>query len=202
MLEELDDENSEEEDGYVKVSNGFKLPEKIYSKLYPYQKEGIMWFWRLYEGRKGGILGDDMGLGKTIQVISFLAGMFGSGHVKNALIIMPVSLLTNWEKEFKKWAPEIRVRNFHGSNMKQRIDNLAKVQSRNGVCLTTYGLANTCHKQFSEDRYGDTFTWDYIILDEGHKIKNTANKTTIAIRAIPANNHFILTGTPIQNNLR
>jgi SNF2 family DNA or RNA helicase len=62
-----------------------------------------MWFWRLYQQQKGGILGDDMGLGKTIQVISFIAGMIGSGHIKNVLIIMPVSLLANWEKEFQKW---------------------------------------------------------------------------------------------------
>ena len=105
MLEEFDDENSDDDDqnGYIKISKGFKMPEKIYNHLYPYQKEGVMWFWKLYEARKGGILGDDMGLGKTIQVISFLAGMFGSGYIKTVLIFMPVSLLTNWEKEFRKW---------------------------------------------------------------------------------------------------
>ena len=203
-LEELDDNNSEEDndDGFVKVSEGFKVPEKVYGQLYSYQKDGIMWFWRLFKQQKGGILGDDMGLGKTIQVISFLAGMFGSGHIKNVLIIMPVSLLSNWEKEFQKWAPEIRVRFYHGTSIKQRSDNLAKIQRGNGVCLTTYGLCQTSQEQLSQDRFGDTFTWDYIILDEGHKVKNTSNKTTIAIRAIPAKNHFILTGTPIQNNLR
>ena len=104
MLEEFDDEDSDEdENGYIKIAKGFKMSEKIYSRLYPYQKEGVMWFWNLYEAQKGGILGDDMGLGKTIQVISFLAGMFGSGHIKTVLIFMPVSLLTNWEKEFRKW---------------------------------------------------------------------------------------------------
>ena len=79
------------------------MSEKVYNKLYPYQKEGVMWFWKLYEQRKGGILGDDMGLGKTIQVISFLSGMFSSSHIKNVLIFMPVSLLANWEREFKNW---------------------------------------------------------------------------------------------------
>lgn len=105
MLQELGNDNSDEdeEDGFIKVSKGFKIYSKTYNKLYPYQKEGVLWFWKLYEGRKGGILGDDMGLGKTIQVISFLAGMFVSRHIKTALIIMPLSLLANWEKEFKKW---------------------------------------------------------------------------------------------------
>ena len=93
-----DDDDDDDED-----MEGFKLPKKIYNKLYSYQIEGVMWFWKLYEEKKGGILGDDMGLGKTIQVISFLAGMFRSGHIKTVLIIMPVSLLSNWEKEFRKW---------------------------------------------------------------------------------------------------
>lgn len=57
----------------------------------------------MFEDRKGGILADDMGMGKTIQVVSFLAGMFCCGHVNNALIVMPLALLANWEKEFKKW---------------------------------------------------------------------------------------------------
>ncbi|XP_028400404.1 DNA excision repair protein ERCC-6-like [Dendronephthya gigantea] len=204
-LEEYDDilnDDANADDDDEEDVEGFKLPKAIHNKLYPYQIEGVMWFWKLYEEKKGGILGDDMGLGKTIQVISFLAGMFRSGHVKTVLIVMPVSLLSNWEKEFKKWAPEIRVVLFHGSSVKQRTENLGKIQSRKGVCLTTYGLACSCSAQFSEDKYGGRFTWDYIILDEGHKIKNTANKTTIAIRAIPAANHFILTGTPVQNNLK
>ena len=102
-MKELGDGNSDDEGGYVKVAKGFKVPEKLYHKLYPYQKDAIIWFWKLYQERKGGILGDDMGLGKTIQVIGFLTGMFRSEHINNALIIMPVSLIPNWEKEFKKW---------------------------------------------------------------------------------------------------
>ncbi len=102
-MKELGNANSDDEGGYVNVSKGFKVPEKLYHKLYPYQKDAIIWFWRLYQERKGGILGDDTGLGKTIQVIAFLAGMLKSEHIKNALIIMPVSNLPNWHEAFGKW---------------------------------------------------------------------------------------------------
>lgn len=127
--------------------------------------------------------------------------MFDAGLIKSALIIMPVSLLTNWETEFNKWAPGIRVKLFHGSNKASRERNLRKVQQKHGVCLTTYGLVLTCYETLGTTSSGEEFLWDYIILDEGHKIKNTT-KTSKNIRLIPAKNHFILTGTPIQNNLR
>lgn len=79
------------------------MSDDIFNKLYPYQKEGVSWFWKLFQEKKGGILGDDMGLGKTIQVISFLSGMFEAEHIATVLIVMPVSLLTNWKKEFERW---------------------------------------------------------------------------------------------------
>ncbi|XP_068679603.1 DNA excision repair protein ERCC-6-like [Montipora foliosa] len=198
---ENDDDDDEEGDQTWEVGDGFFLPAEMYKLLYPYQLEGIRWFWRLYKQSKGGILGDDMGLGKTVQVVTFLAGMFDAGLIKSALIVMPVSLLTNWEKEFNKWAPGIRVKLFHGSNKTEREKNLRKVQKKHGVCLTTYGLVVTCYENLGTTSNGNEFKWDYIILDEGHKIKNTT-KTSKNIRLIPAKNHFILTGTPIQNNLR
>lgn len=191
-----EDEEDEEDDGMCEVGDGFSLPAEIYQSLYPYQLDGVLWFWNLYQKGMGGILGDDMGLGKTIQVISFIAGMFDAELIKKVLIVMPVSVMPNWEKEFSKWAPGIRVRAFHGTNKKERMRNLEKIQRRNGVCLTTYGLIVSSHESLG------ALTWDYIILDEGHKIKNTATKTAKNLRLIPAKHHFILTGTPVQNNLR
>ncbi|KAJ7333824.1 DNA excision repair protein ERCC-6-like [Desmophyllum pertusum] len=194
--EEEEEVEEEEDDGMREVGEGFSLPAEIYQSLYPYQLKGILWFWKLYKKGTGGILGDDMGLGKTIQVIAFLAGMFDAELIKRVLIVMPVSLITNWEKEFSKWAPGIRVKAFHGTNKKERTRNLEKIQRRNGVCLTTYGLIVSSHEQLGEA------TWDYILLDEGHKIKNSSTKTSKNLREIPAKYHFILTGTPVQNNLR
>jgi len=194
--EEEDGDGDDDGMSYCDVGEGFSLPSEIYKCLYQYQLEGILWFWSLFNKGMGGILADDMGLGKTIQVISFLAGMFDAKLIKRVLIIMPVSVMPNWEHEFNKWAPGIRVKSFHGTNKKERFRNLEKIQRRWGVCLTTYGLILTSHEKLAE------ITWDYIILDEGHKIKNTATKTSKNLRAIPAKYHFILTGTPVQNNLR
>jgi len=199
--EEEEEIEDGEDDGMCEVGDGFYLPAETYRSLYSYQREGVLWFWRLYQQGKGGILGDDMGLGKTIQVVTFLAGMFDAGSIKSALIVMPVSLLKNWESEFAKWAPGIRVELFHGSNKNERMRNLEKIQRRTGVCLTTYGLVVSSYEALSTTSSGSTFTWDYIILDEGHKIKNQT-KTSKNIREIPAKSHFILTGTPVQNNLR
>ncbi|XP_033746944.1 LOW QUALITY PROTEIN: DNA excision repair protein ERCC-6-like [Pecten maximus] len=197
-----EDEESEEEDdnGMVLLGKGFYLYRDLYNKLYDHQKAGVLWFWSLFKKHKGGILGDDMGLGKTIQMIAFLSGLFDMDKVHAVLIVMPVSLITNWEKEFKKWAPGIRVTLFHGSSKREKERALAKVQRRGGVCLTSYGLVVTSSEQLSQRDRRD-FEWDYMILDEGHKIKNPT-KTTKGVHAIGAKNRIVLTGTPVQNNLK
>ncbi|XP_060070138.1 DNA excision repair protein ERCC-6-like [Ylistrum balloti] len=199
--DEEEEESSEEEDnGMVLVGNEFYLYKDLYNKLYDHQKAGVLWLWSLNKKRKGGILGDDMGLGKTIQVIAFLSGLFDMDKVHSVLIVMPVSLISNWEKEFKKWAPGIRVTLFHGSSKREKERALTKVQRRGGVCLTSYGLVVTSFEQLSQ-KEGRDFEWDYMILDEGHKIKNPT-KTTKGVHAIGAKNRIVLTGTPVQNNLK
>eukprot|EP00795_Rhopilema_esculentum_P015254 gene15254-6462_t len=195
---ELDDSDSEDVGNHYENVDGFKIYKECWDKLYPYQKDGVRWFWNLYTEKKGGILGDDMGLGKTIQVIAFMSGMFDQGLVKYALIVVPKSLLTNWINEFGKWSPGIRLAEFHGTKAK-REKELDKIQRKSGVILTTYGTLSTSHEQLAEF-HNQRFIWDYIILDEGHKIKNP-NKTSKCVRSIPVKNRIILTGTPIQNNL-
>ncbi|XP_071945347.1 DNA excision repair protein ERCC-6-like isoform X2 [Antedon mediterranea] len=193
-------EEEEEDDTMMHVGKGFYLHRDLYLKLYPHQKEGVLWFWRLHRKNKGGILGDDMGLGKTIQVVSFLSGLFDADEVKSVMIILPVALIINWEREFEKWAPGIRVESFHTDSKRQRQRVLEKVQRRGGVLLISYGLVVTnCDNLKTKDGY--SFTWDYVILDEGHKIKNPT-KTTKAVHAIAAQHRFILSGTPVQNNLK
>ncbi|KFM70592.1 DNA excision repair protein ERCC-6-like protein, partial [Stegodyphus mimosarum] len=184
----------------VLVADEFHIFHEIYEKLYPYQREGVAWMWSLFKKRKGGVLGDDMGLGKTFQVIAFLSGLIDADLVKHILIIMPVSLLPNWEREFKKWCPGISVHCFHGSSKKERERNLLRVQRRGQVLLTSYGMIlSNIDSLTSLD--GEKFVWDYVILDEGHKIKNPT-KTTKAVHDLPSKNRIVLTGTPVQNNLR
>uniref|UniRef100_A0A3B3H5G4 DNA excision repair protein ERCC-6-like n=1 Tax=Oryzias latipes TaxID=8090 RepID=A0A3B3H5G4_ORYLA len=196
-------DSEDEDDEFVNVNNsGFMLYKELHDKLYGYQREGVSFLYGLYrDGRKGGILADDMGLGKTIQVISFLSGMYDNELIKHTLLIMPTSLITNWIKEFSRWTPGMRVKEFHGASKAERTRSLEKVQRRSGVVITTYNMLLNNWQQLSSYQ-GKEFCWDYVILDEAHKIKNTSSKTAKSAYAIPSKNRVLLTGTPVQNNLR
>uniref|UniRef100_A0A3Q2P2I2 Excision repair cross-complementation group 6-like n=1 Tax=Fundulus heteroclitus TaxID=8078 RepID=A0A3Q2P2I2_FUNHE len=201
LLAENDLENKDDE--FVNVNNsGLMLFKELHDKLYDYQRDGVSFLYGLYrDGRKGGVLADDMGLGKTIQIISFLSGMYNNKLIRHTLLVMPTSLITNWIKEFSNWTTGIRVKQFHGISKAERTKSLEKVQSRGGVIITTYTmLLNNC-QQLASYR-GKEFCWDYIILDEAHKIKNSSTKTAKSAYAIPSKNRVLLTGTPVQNNLR
>lgn len=204
-IEELISQNDseEEDDEFVNVNgSGLMLFKDLHEKLYNYQRQGVAFLYSLYrDGLKGGILADDMGLGKTIQVISFLSGMYDSDLVKHTLLIMPTSLITNWTKEFAKWTPGMRVKEFHGTSKGERSRNLGKVQRRGGVVITTYTMLMNNWQQLSSYN-GKEFTWDYVILDEAHKIKTTTTKTAKSAYAIPSKHRVLLTGTPVQNNLK
>ncbi|XP_030638896.1 DNA excision repair protein ERCC-6-like [Chanos chanos] len=196
-------DEEEEEEEFVNVNNsGLMLYKELYDKLYDHQKEGVAFLYSLYrDGRKGGILADDMGLGKTIQVISFLSGMYDAELVKNTLLIMPTSLIKNWVREFAKWTPGMRVKEFHGTSKAERNRNLERIQRRGGVLITTYQMLINNWQQLAS--YGEQeFRWDYVILDEAHKIKTSSTKTAKSAHCIPAKHRVLLTGTPVQNNLR
>ncbi|CAJ1069604.1 DNA excision repair protein ERCC-6-like [Xyrichtys novacula] len=204
-IEELvsQEDSEEENEEFVNVNNsGLMLFKDLHDKLYDYQKSGVAFLYSLHrDGCKGGILADDMGLGKTIQVISFLSGMYDNELVKHTLLIMPTSLITNWTKEFAKWTPGMRVKEFHGISKGERTRNLEKVQRRGGVIITTYTMLLNNWQQLSSYQ-GREFTWDYMILDEAHKIKATTTKTAKSAYAISSKNRVLLTGTPVQNNLK
>uniref|UniRef100_A0A8C5E8C9 DNA excision repair protein ERCC-6-like n=1 Tax=Gouania willdenowi TaxID=441366 RepID=A0A8C5E8C9_GOUWI len=196
-------DNSEEEEEFVNVNNsGLMLFKELHERLYEYQRRGVSFLYGLHrDGLRGGILADDMGLGKTIQIISFLSGMYDNELVRHTLLVMPTSLITNWTKEFSKWTPGMRVKEFHGISKKERSQNLEKVQRRGGVIITTYNMLINNWEQLASYR-GATFTWDYLILDEAHKIKTSTTKTAKSASAIPSQHRVLLTGTPVQNNLQ
>ncbi|XP_049618497.1 DNA excision repair protein ERCC-6-like [Syngnathus scovelli] len=202
-LEEVLAQSFQDDDEYVDVKkSGLKMYKELYDKLYDYQRSGVAFMYSLYrDGRKGGILADDMGLGKTIQVISFLSAMYDNELVKHTMLVMPTSLITNWTKEFTKWTPGMRVKEFHGVSKAERTKNLEKIQRRSGVIITTYTMLMNNWQQLSSYQ-GREFKWDYMILDEAHKIKTSTTKTAKCATAIPSKNRVLLTGTPVQNNLR
>nr|AAI50169.1 Si:ch211-278b8.3 protein [Danio rerio] len=203
LIQREDEEDEEEEEEFVNVNNsGLKLYKGLYDKLYDHQKEGVAFLYSLYrDGRKGGILADDMGLGKTIQVISFLSGMYDAELANHALLVMPTSLIKNWVREFAKWTPGMRVKEFHGSSKTERNRNLERIQRKGGVIITTYQMLINNYEQLGSNGHRE-FKWDYVILDEAHKIKTSSTKTAKSAHAIPAKNRVLLTGTPVQNNLR
>ncbi|KAH1165535.1 DNA excision repair protein ERCC-6-like [Mauremys mutica] len=194
---------TEEEEGFVDVCNsGLMIYGEMHNKLFEYQREGVAFLYSLYrDGRQGGILADDMGLGKTIQIIAFLSGMFDAELIQFVLLVMPTTLVSNWMREFAKWTPGLRVKDFHGTSKTERNRKLERIQRKNGIVITTYQMLINNWQQLSS-LSGREFVWDYIILDEAHKIKSPSAKTTKSVYAIPAKNRILLTGTPVQNNLR
>ncbi|KAM9373907.1 DNA excision repair protein ERCC-6-like [Phaethornis superciliosus] len=201
--QELQEEEEEEEEGFVDVcGSGLLIFGEMHEKLFQHQREGVAFLYRLHrEGRPGGILADDMGLGKTIQVIAFLSGMFDAELIQHVLLIMPTTLVSSWLAEFARWTPGLRVKEFHGSSKTERTRNLERVQRKNGIVITSYQMLINNWKQLAS-RHEQEFVWDYVILDEAHKIKCPSNKTTKCVYAIPARHRLLLTGTPVQNNLR
>ncbi|HOG63637.1 MAG: DEAD/DEAH box helicase [Sedimentibacter sp.] len=161
------------------------------ANLRKYQEKGYYWLNTMCRYGLGVCLADDMGLGKTVQMIAFLENK----RVNNggrALLILPASLIGNWQKEIEKFAPQMSYQILHKSDLK----NSETIQIREGVFLyiTTYGMALRL-EELKEEK------WDYLILDEAQAIKNPGTKQTKAIKALPAQMRIAMTGTPIENRL-
>ncbi|MEM9884509.1 MAG: DEAD/DEAH box helicase [Bacteroidota bacterium] len=165
-----------------------KLPE-VNATLRPYQKEGYKWLNYLHEFQLGGCLADDMGLGKTLQTIALLANTYEAGETKPSLVIMPRSLLYNWEREVEKFAPQLSTYIFHGNER-----DFEKAMGVN-LILTTYAIARNEVERLKEEAFL------YIILDESQNIKNVNALTTKAIMLLKSDYRLALSGTPVENNL-
>lgn len=166
-------------------------------QLRPYQRAGVHWLTALYERRLNGILADEMGLGKTIQTIALLAWLACEKGIWGPhLVVAPSSVLVNWEAEFKRWAPAMRVLTYFGKpeERKQKRVGWTKPGAFH-VCLTTYSLATHEAHLFRRKR------WQYLILDEAHLIKNWRSQRWQALLDLRAARRLLLTGTPLQNRL-
>lgn len=172
-------------------------PQKFTGNLRPYQINGLSWLVYLQQIGFGACLADDMGLGKTIQIIAFLLydqerDDTTMGHP--SLIICPTSILGNWFKEFKRFAPSLKVIIHHGSRRFSGEEFQKKIQEYD-VVITTYNLVYRDFDDFS------AITWQNIILDEAQNIKNPQAKQTRAIKKLIGVFRVALTGTPIENSL-
>ncbi|GMH10401.1 hypothetical protein Nepgr_012242 [Nepenthes gracilis] len=209
---EISDDDADEvvaEDDHAITLTGpistFRLPGKISKRLYLHQCDGLRWLWSLHCLGKGGILGDDMGLGKTMQICGFLSGLFHSRLIKRAIIVAPKTLIPHWIKELSTMGLSEKTREYFGTCQKTRQYEL---QYDKGVLLTTYDIVRNNAKHLSgsyslEDDNGDDCPiWDYMILDEGHLIKNPSTQRAKSLFEIPCAHRIVISGTPIQNNLK
>lgn len=169
------------------ASQTLDLP-RMQAVLRPYQTEGVKWIRHLYDNNLGGCLADDMGLGKTIQTIAMLSAIY-PGQEQPSLIVMPRSLIFNWQNEIKRFCPELSTYIYYAFD--RDMDEARKAN----VILTTYAMVRNDIEKFSKERF------HYVILDESQNIKNIEAQTTRAIYLLEADHRLALSGTPLENNL-
>ncbi|KAK7988253.1 hypothetical protein PG989_008568 [Apiospora arundinis] len=174
-----------------------ELPFLLRGTLREYQHYGLDWLAGLYRNKTNGILADEMGLGKTIQTIALLAHLACHHEVWGPhLVIVPTSVMLNWEMEFKKWCPGFKVLSYYGSiEERKRKRQGWKTDDMWNVCITSYQIVLQDQQVFKRRR------WHYMILDEAHNIKNFKSKRWQTLLTFNTQARLLLTGTPLQNNL-
>ncbi|WVQ76464.1 hypothetical protein IAR50_006132 [Cryptococcus sp. DSM 104548] len=220
--------DADDKDGAVieaeeNIQYSFKQPELVTgAKLRDYQLAGVQWMISLYENGLNGILADEMGLGKTLQTISFLAHLRAKGTWGPFLIVCPLSVLNNWIMEFEKFTPDIPVIMYHGTpdyraelratrlqppsatamgstSAKTKGPKNAKAGGNTTasfpIVVTTYDI---CMK---DKQFLSGIMWKFIVVDEGHRLKNLDCKLIRELKSYTSANRMILTGTPLHNNL-
>ena len=167
------------------------VPEGFTGELRPYQKAGLDWLHFLYNYGFGGCLADDMGLGKTIEVLAFLQSLKEQGKfTAPCLLVVPKSLIANWQRETERFTPGLRILEFVGNFRKKD----TSVFSGYDIVLTTYGT------MLRDIEFLRGFTFLYAILDESQAIKNPLAQSSKAARLLNAQHRLVMTGTPVENN--
>jgi superfamily II DNA or RNA helicase len=171
-------------------------PTAFQGELRAYQRDGLGWIRFLEQFGFGGCLADDMGLGKTIQVLAALADRRASGVVtRPSLVIVPRSLVFNWQREAARFVPTLRLLDHTGTARLRDGEGFAAAFDEVDLVITTYGTLRRDAAHLAEIEF------DYVILDEAHAIKNTDSQTTKAVRVLRGRHRLALTGTPVQNHL-
>jgi SNF2 family DNA or RNA helicase len=163
----------------------------FHATLRKYQKSGYHWLYQMSQLGFGACLADDMGLGKTVQMIAFLE-YYRINFNGNALLVLPASLIGNWQREIEKFAPEMTYQIYHNS-IRKASEELC-IDSSIFLSITTYGMAVRLDELQKKQ-------WDILILDEAQAIKNPGTKQTKQIKKLSANMRIAMTGTPIENRL-
>jgi non-specific serine/threonine protein kinase len=168
-----------------------ELPQGFVGELRPYQRTGYDWLHFLHEFKFGGCLADDMGLGKTVQVLVFLLSLRERKESERAdLIVLPRSLLINWQRETARFTPDLKILEYHG-NMR---DKDTSIFDEYDLIVTTYGVMMRDITALRK------YQFHYVILDESQAIKNPTAQTSKAARALRSDHRLVMTGTPVENS--
>ncbi len=175
-------------DSILKVTD-IELPAGLNASLRPYQKRGYDWLVKNSQIGFGSIIADDMGLGKTLQVIAIILKMKNEGelHSRKALVVVPTTLITNWQKEFDKFAPSISYSVYHGP--------ARQLDMRADVIITSYGIARSDNELLGKHK------WKMVVIDEAQNIKNPGTAQTKAIKKLKSDIRIGMSGTPVENRL-
>ncbi|MGX7826825.1 SNF2-related protein [Actinokineospora sp. 24-640] len=171
-----------------------EAPPGFGADLRPYQKRGLAWMAFLDRLGLGACLADDMGLGKTVQLLALEALSRQTPGRAPTLLVCPMSLVGNWQREAAKFTPALRVHVHHGSERRTGAELAAALDDADLV-ITTYGLLARDSGALAERE------WDRVVLDEAQNIKNSASRQSRAVRAVSARHRIALTGTPVENRL-
>jgi len=174
--------------GFNQLKNSRTRMPAVNATLRGYQKQGVRWISYLYKHKLGGCLADDMGLGKTIQTIALLASIYPE-QKQPTLIVMPKTLLFNWESELKRFAPKLTSGLYYGQTRD------IKTMGSQNIILTTYAMVRNDIEQLKEEHF------HMVVLDESQNIKNPNSKTSRAVMLLQTDHRFALSGTPIENNM-
>ena len=187
---ELDDQAREQIRQLTEVDT-VTPPRGLNAALRPYQERGLAWLYRNARSGLGAILADDMGLGKTIQVIATILRLKEDGELdrSKALVIVPTTLLTNWQHEIEQFASSLAVGVYHGAA--RQLDGMEAAD----ILLTTYGTARRDAPRLKRR------AWRLLVVDEAQNMKNPSAGQTRAIKTIPAQARIAMSGTPVENRL-
>jgi len=166
------------------------VPSDLRAELRPYQLRGYRWLYHNHRIGLGSVAADDMGLGKTVQVIALLQQLKDEkviSHKKPVLVIVPASLMSNWQREIERFAPDLQTGIYHGSER--------EMEEGTEILITTYSLVRRDIEELKKTR------WSVAVIDEAQNIKNSTSAQTKAVKSIKADHRIAMTGTPVENRL-
>lgn len=192
LSKEIQEELTSYSTKFSKVKNipETAVPAELNAELRDYQHDGLNWLNFLDSFNFGGCLADDMGLGKTIQIIAFILSQREKRGYTTNLIVVPTSLLFNWQEELSRFAPSIKVLLHYGADRPKTTAHMSDYE----VVLTTYGML------LSDIQFLKKLNFNYVFLDESQVIKNPNSERYKAARLLQSRNRIVLTGTPIENS--